>query len=242
MMEGEEELGRSTQALAWSGLSAGFAMGASLIAQGVLHSHLPDSPWRHLVVSVGYSVGFLIVILGRQQLFTENTLTVILPLMKKKSAHILANVGRLWLVVLLANFVGAWLVAWVLSGTSAFDDHTKEAFADVSKSAILSGSVGAVFWKAILAGWLIALMVWMLPAAETARVSVVIAISYLVGVAGLSHIIAGAVEAAYLIQENLLAPGAAATGFLLPALAGNILGGVTLVALLNHAQVVGAEN
>src|SRR5688572_13963826 len=78
---GEDELRRPSSALAWSGLAAGLSMGFSLVAQGLIRSHLPDEPWRPLVSKLGYSVGYLVVILGRQQLFTENTLTVIMPLL-----------------------------------------------------------------------------------------------------------------------------------------------------------------
>jgi hypothetical protein len=80
-LEGEEELRRTAAALAWSALAAGLSMGFSFIAEALLASHLPDRPWRPLLSRMGYCVGFLVVILGRQQLFTENTLTVILPLL-----------------------------------------------------------------------------------------------------------------------------------------------------------------
>src|SRR5919112_2696053 len=85
--EGEQELGRSPQALAWSGLAAGLSMGFILVAEGLLRSHLPEASWRPLVAKLGYSVGFLIVILGSQQLYTENTLTPIVPLMARKSGE-----------------------------------------------------------------------------------------------------------------------------------------------------------
>ncbi len=87
--EGEFELQRTVSGLAWSGLAAGLSMGFSLVAEGLLRHHLPDAPWRPLVSKLGYSAGFLIVILGRQQLFTENTLTVILPLLLSSTLSIL---------------------------------------------------------------------------------------------------------------------------------------------------------
>ena len=101
--EGEDELQRSAAALAWSGLAAGLSMGTSFIAEALLAAHLPRAPWAPLVARLGYSLGFLTVILGRQQLFTENTLTVILPLMVRKDVATLARVVRLWAVVLTAN-------------------------------------------------------------------------------------------------------------------------------------------
>src|SRR3712207_1868780 len=135
MKEGEGELARSSSALFWSGLAAGLSMGFSMIAEGLLHAHLPDAPWRPLVAKLGYSVGFLIVILGRQQLFTENTLTPILPLLQRKAGATVANVSRLWVVVLVANLLGALLVALVAARTEAFDPHVREAFAEMGRKA-----------------------------------------------------------------------------------------------------------
>src|SRR3954454_9630144 len=103
LKEGEEELERPSAALFWSGLAAGLSMGFSMVAEGLLTAHLPDAPWRPLVAKLGYSVAFLIVVLGRQQLFTENTLSPVLPLLKRKDRATAANVLRLWGVVLAAN-------------------------------------------------------------------------------------------------------------------------------------------
>src|SRR3954452_22587275 len=75
--EGRDELERGGGSLFFSGLAAGLSMGFSLISEGLLRAFLPDAPWRPLTTKLGYSVGFVIVVLGRQQLFTENTLTVV---------------------------------------------------------------------------------------------------------------------------------------------------------------------
>src|SRR4051794_34634138 len=106
LSEGEDELKRKSSSLGWSGLAAGLSMGFSFLTEGVLHHHLPAEHWLPLVSKFGYSVGFLIVILGRQQLFTENTLTVILPLLTHKTLSVFWNVLRLWSVVLTANLLG----------------------------------------------------------------------------------------------------------------------------------------
>src|SRR5947209_8352377 len=107
--EGERELRRSPAALAWSGLAAGLSMGFSLVTQGLLHAYLPAAAWTPLVDNLGYSVGFLIVVLGRQQLFTENTVTAILPLLAHPNLSTFLRIVRLWAVVLLANLLGAFL-------------------------------------------------------------------------------------------------------------------------------------
>src|SRR3954471_18810037 len=134
--EGMEELSRDAASLAWSGLAAGLAMGASLIVEAVLRSHLPDTSWRPLVAKMGYGVGFLIIILGRQQLFTENTLTVVLPLLREKKFEILRNVLRLWSVVLAANLIGAFIFAAAVGRTSVFPAEIHESFSAIAVEAM----------------------------------------------------------------------------------------------------------
>jgi formate/nitrite transporter FocA (FNT family) len=238
--EGEEELRRPTSALAWSGVAAGLSMGFSMVAMGLLRAHLPDAPWRPLVASLGYSIGFLIVILGRQQLFTENTLTPILPLRARRSMSTLLHVLRLWATVFAANMVGALLFAWVVSSTSIFDAATRQVFSDLGLEA-LKGDFGNVVLRGIFAGWLIAMMVWLLPVAEVARVNVIIIITSLVALGGFTHIIAGAIEMFFLALSGAASWGAVIGGYILPTLIGNIIGGVALVAALNFAQVISGQ-
>lgn len=239
--EGVDELSRPTSALAWSGLAAGLSMGFSLVTQGLIRSHLPDAPWRPLVANFGYSIGFLIVILGRQQLYTENTLTAILPLMARRDRATLVQVLRLWAVVLASNLLGGLIFAWAVGRTDVFEPAAHQAFREIGVEA-LRGTFGAIFLRGVFAGWLIALMVWLLPLADTARVGVIILITYVVGLGGLSHIVAGSVEAFYAAVVGSVSWSHCLAAYMLPTLIGNILGGVTLVAALNHAQVVaGAE-
>lgn len=115
--EGEAELCRPMRALLWSGMAAGLSMGFSLAAMGLLRSRLPDTAWRPLVVDLGYTVGFLAVILGRQHLNTENTLTVMLPLLTHRNWKTLRAMLRVWSTVLFANIIGAGLIAWTIGRT-----------------------------------------------------------------------------------------------------------------------------
>jgi formate-nitrite transporter family protein len=235
--EGADELERPTSALFWSGLAAGLSMGFSLVAEGLLRAHLPDAPWRPLVAKLGYSIGFLIVILGRQQLFTENTLTPILPLLQHRDRQTLGNVLRLWAVVLLANLLGTLAFAFAAARTGAFEPHVRETFLKIGGEALAHG-FGTTLLRGVFAGWLIALMVWLLPFAEAARVWVIILITYVVGLGQFSHIVAGAVEVFSVAAAGRAGWGEVLGGFIVPTLLGNIIGGVTLVAALNHAQVV----
>lgn len=236
--EGETEVSRPALALAFSGLAAGLSMGASLVGTGVLRAYLPDAPWRTLIENLGYTLGFLIVILGRQQLFTENTLTAILPVLddpdKPKK---LAQMARLWSIVLVTNVVGAAIFAEVVAKTAMFEPKVKAAFLQLGLQAV-HPTFGEIVWRGILAGWLIALVVWLLPAANPQRVWIIIIITWLVGAAGLSHIIAGSVEALYAVAAGAWPWQQYVTNFLLPVFIGNCIGGVGLVAILNYGQVV----
>ena len=113
--DGEKELERGVSALSWSALGAGLSMGFSFFTMAILRSGLPETSWSKLVSGFGYTIGFLIVVLGRQQLFTESTLTAVLPLLTRKDMKTTYQIGRLWSIVLLGNLVGTFIFAWLIS-------------------------------------------------------------------------------------------------------------------------------
>jgi len=233
-LEGTAELERSSFSVAWSGLAAGFTISCSMVAQGILQAQLPDAPWRDLVASFGYSLGFLFVTMGRQQLFTETTLTVILPLLHK--THAVRDVARYWWIVFAANIVGTFLFAAAANIPHLFAPEAARAFTELGVKAAEPGPL-TILVKGVFAGWLIALMVWLLPAAASARFVVIVAVTWLIGIAQFSHVVAGSVETAFAAIQGALGWRDYLLGFLLPALVGNSIGGVVFVALLNHAQV-----
>ena len=235
--DGQEELDRPASALAWSGLAAGLSMGFSFVVQALFQAYLPDQPWRPLLVRLGYPVGFLIVIIGRQQLFTENTLTAIIPLLARRNLATLAGAAKVWFVVLIANMVGAHLFAWVVGNTPMFKPDVQSAMLSLAQHAA-EVTFGPAVLRGIFAGWLIALVVWMLAAVDSGRIAILVIITYIVGLADLTHIIAGAVEVLFLVMVGAKSWGSVAWSYLLPTLIGNIIGGVSLTAAVNHAQVV----
>jgi formate/nitrite transporter FocA (FNT family) len=234
--EGEDELERTNTALALSGLAGGLSMGFSFLSLALLRASMPDTGWRHAVASFGYSVGFIIVVLGRQQLFTENTLTAVLPVLTRRDFKTFLSAARLWAIVLAANIVGTWIFAAIIHAPNVFPPDVTAAL-----QATAQESITPVFYatlvKAFLAGWLIALMVWILPAAQSAKIVVILIITYIVSLAHLSHIVAGSTEAAYDVLSGGASFGQYCTGFLFPTLIGNILGGVVLVTILNHGSI-----
>lgn len=242
LKEGEEELERTSSALFWSGVAAGLAMGFSMFAQAFMISHLPDSDWRPLVSSLGYSTGYLIVILGRQQLFTENTLTPILPLLQRKPNASIANVLRLWVIVLVANLIGAVLISLVAAHTNVFEPEVRGAIAELGRKA-MELEFGTIILRGVFAGWLIALIVWLLPFAEAARLWVIVIITYIVGLGEFTHVIAGSIDVFSYAAMGETTWIEAFTHYTVPAFIGNVIGGLALVTALNHGQVTaGKEN
>ncbi len=235
--EGEGELRRPLSALVWSGMAAGLSIGFSLVASGLIRTHLADTSWRPLISCFGYSVGFLAVILGRQQLYTENTLTVMLPLFTLRDLPTLMQVLRLWTVVLLANLTGACMFAWAIARFDIFGPEATRAFTDIATAAVSVGWM-SLLGRGVVAGWLIALMVWMMPGADSSRAFIIVVMTYLVALGNLPHGIAGAVDGFFLVARGALSWGGVLGNFLTPVLIGNTIGGVSLVAFFNHAQVV----
>jgi formate/nitrite transporter FocA (FNT family) len=236
--QGEIELKRSFSGLAWSGLAAGLSIGFSFVAQAYLYAALPDEKWRPVIASFGYSLGFLIVVLGRQQLFTETTLTAVLPVFVHPDARTIFRTVRLWNVVLAANVAGTWIFAAALAYGHPLPAQAEPALAELAAQSIGHG-FGDTLLRAIFAGWLIAIMVWLLPSARDARFWVVLFLTWIVSLGHFSHIIAGSTEAAYAVMIGKAGAYGYVVGFLIPTLIGNTIGGVSLVALLNHAPVKG---
>jgi formate-nitrite transporter family protein len=234
--EGEAELLRPASALMWSGMAAGLSMGFSLAAMGLLYSRLPDTQWRPLITDSGYTVGFLVVILGRQHLYTENTLTVMLPLLTNRDRKTFWAVLRLWSVVLVANVLGAGMIAWAIARTDVFSPEVRTALTEIAMLTV-KGRWLTVLLRGLFAGWIIATMVWMMPASDSSRPAIIIFMTYLVALGELPHVVVSSVDGVYLIATGMLSWSGFAA-FLVPTAIGNTIGGVLLVAFFNHAQVI----
>lgn len=234
--EGEVELNRPVVSLWWSGIAAGIAMYSSLLAEGLLHHHLPDAPWRPLVENFGYSVGFLIVILGRLQLFTEQTVTAVLPVLKEFSVDNLWRIARLWATVLVANLVGTLVTATITIFLGTVHPEHLPALLEVAREYALLSPIEALIYG-IPAGFFVAAIVWMLPSSEGMEVWVIIMLTYLIALGGFAHVIVGAAEVFTLQMAGELGAAAGVFGLILPSLGGNIIGGTVLFALLAYGQV-----
>lgn len=236
--DGEKELERANVGLAFSGFSAGLNISFGAVALAVVGSMTGGVSLAALLV---YPIGFLIVILGRAQLFTENTVTPVTVVLEQRSR--LPNMLRLWLVVLVSNLLGAAVFAAAVSYGKVLDPS---AFAIVLQEAADKLSYG--FWttmtKAVFGGWIVALIAWLVAASRDtiSQIFFIYLLAFLIPAGGLMHCIAGS-------SELLMSVFAGKTPFLqylgeflLPTVIGNIMGGVVLVTLLNYGQVIGSKS
>jgi len=231
-----QELQRPSIALALSGFGAGVFMGLSAVGTAVAIRILGHSPMTDIVSRMFYPIGFIVVILGRAQLFTENTLyPVALVLAEKRQFW---NTLRLWSVVLPANVLGAFAFGCLAAGTSAFEPATVTEISRLGANALAHPSM-QIFWSGVIAGWIIALAAWLVSGSHsiTGSVMVIWMLTFLVGVGNFAHCIASSCEifVTVLLQQ---APWSEFPRWFFPTVAGNICGGVGLVTILEYGQVM----
>ena len=232
----QDELDRPIGSLFWAGVAAGVAMLASVWAQAALHHHLPPAPWREAVAALGYSLGFLIVILGRMQLFTEQTMVAVLPLAKTPNVANFTRVVRLWAAVFVGNVVGAAVITAISSYGHFQSQELFGAMLEVSRK-VAEKTPTETLLQGIPAGFLVASIAWIRSATDDSSFWIVLALTYPIALCGFTHVVAGSAEAFLLLWSGEQGVVWLLGGFLLPAFVGNVIGGTGLFALLAHAQV-----
>ncbi|PEN12762.1 transporter [Longibacter salinarum] len=233
----DEEFARSNRLLFLSGLAAGLSISLSFLGIVALESRLSGAG-APLVSRLMYPVGFFFVVMGRYQLFTENTLSPVALVLTRRAS--LPLLFRVWGIVLLANVVGAAACALVFAWTGVFDAAMTETGLKYGEH-FVKLPWDTVFWKAIFAGWLVAGMVWLNFAARstTARFFITFILIYVVAAADLAHCIVGSTETLFAVFRGAVTWKAYLIDFLAPSVLGNTVGGVLLVAILNFAQTEG---
>jgi formate-nitrite transporter family protein len=234
---GEEEMARPVTSLWWSGVAAGLSISFSLLAQAVLETHLPDASWRALVTSFGYCTGFVMAVLSRQQLFTESTITAVLPLAKEFTFDNLGRTARMWAIVLVANLAGTLFAALFCAYMPVLTPELYGGMLSISQS-LLDFSWWEMGFRAIAAGFLMAAMVWLMPGAERSQFQVIVLVTWLIAAGGFTHVVAGSMEAYLLVFSGSWAWWQMLAQFMAPVLIGNMIGGTALFALISYAQVM----
>jgi formate/nitrite transporter FocA (FNT family) len=176
-------------------------------------------------------------VLGRQQLFTESTITMVLPAMARPTRAKLVALARCWSIILAANLAGTLVAAIFCSWTPVISPELRDAMLELSRLAV-DKSWSVLFFEAITAGFLMAAMVWLLPGSEGSQFPVIALMTYLIAISGSAHIVAGSIEAFLLLLDGRIGAWNALAGFGVPVLLGNIVGGTALFAVISHAQVM----
>jgi len=232
-----DELKRSPRALAFSGLAGGLTMGLTGLAVASVQAMLTGNPLQDLVSRLVYPIGFIAVIIGRAQLFTENTLyPVVLVLDERKHFR---RLFRLWAIVFFCNVAGSFCFAVLAIRSGALHSEIAERLVHLGTVAA-SGSSGHLFWSGIIGGWLIALVAWQVTASHwtIGQIAMVWLLTFVVGAGKFAHCIAGSGEILSSVVAGVV-PVSSYFHWLLFATLGNIVGGVFIVSLLNYGQVRG---
>jgi formate/nitrite transporter FocA (FNT family) len=232
-----EELERPASSLLFSSLAAGMLIGFSFLASAFV-SHYAPEPYKHPLASLAYPIGFMFVIMGRSELFTENTLEPVIPLLHKRDGTTLRKLLRMWGLLIVGNLIGALVFGWILGATNIIDAPLHPSMQEVARQST-EGGFGMVFYKAIFGGWLIALLAWLLASTieTTAQIFMIWVATAPISAFHFRHSIAGSVEAFYRAATGAAGWGEMIGSFIVPSLLGNAVGGVLLVALFNYAQV-----
>ena len=234
---GEEEMERPLTSLWWSGVAAGLSISFSLLSQAILTAQLTEASWQPLVVSFGYCIGFIMAVLSRQQLFTESTITAVLPVAADVTRGNIVRMARLWAIVLAANLAGTLFAALFCAFTPVLQGEIYNGMLEISRD-LLAFSWWEMVFRAIAAGFLMAAMVWLMPGAEGAQLHVITLMTWLIAVGGFTHIVAGSMESYLLVFSGEWVWWRMITDFMVPVVIGNMIGGTALFALIAYAQVM----
>jgi formate-nitrite transporter family protein len=233
------ELDRAAVGLAISGVAGGMTMGLTALSTSIVIAILGASPAARFIADLLYPIGFIAVILGRAQLFTENTLYPV-ALMLAERRHGWRTL-RLWAIVFPCNVAGAFLFALLAVKTGALRPEFVAAMTHLGVEAATVATTH-VFWSGVIGGWIIALVAWLVSGSHsiTGSVMLIWLLTFVVGLGGFAHCIATSGEILAAILDHQLA-ASRYFAWLAPATLGNICGGVLLVTLLEYGQVKGGE-
>ena len=233
----KKELDRPASSLFWSALASGMVIGFSFLASAFT-AHLVSDQYRTAAAAAAYPLGFIFVVMARSELFTENTLDPVVPLLEQRNWETFRKLLRMWGLLLIGNLIGAVIFGWVLARTPVVQPELHPSLMKIATE-VSSGGFGQVLYGGIFAGWLIALLSWVLASTHstTAQILLVWFCTAPISALHFRHSIAGSAEAFYRAAAGDASWGSMLGNFVAPAVIGNVIGGVLLVALLNYGQV-----
>ncbi len=229
------ELERPTRGLFMSGVSAGLDVGFSAFAVATVATLIGDQlsePIAALLKANAYAVGFIFVIFGRSELFTEHTTLAVLPVLDARAT--LRQLTRLWGLVFAGNILGTSVFGVILATVGpSLKIVDPSALAEIAHQLNWHAPL-VIVGSAMLAGWMMGLLCWLVTAGRetTSEIFFVWLVTSLIGLGHLHHCIVGNAElvAAWVASPDV--PLWACVRTLVLATVGNIGGGVLFVALV----------
>jgi formate-nitrite transporter family protein len=219
-----------------AGVTIVFGLVASAVVETLVAPDLGPGVGR-LAGAAAFGIGLVFLVVGRSELFSENFFDPVATTIERPDRHHWLGLLRLWPTILLLNLVGGAILVALLSVEGALPAGSHETLVRVAEEVAAKGW-GATFVRAVFAGALISLLSYLLAASDT--VTDRILLSYMVGfvlaLGPFDHVV---VSALHLLFGALLSGtvGVAEIGLhLVPAVAGNLVGGVVLVTLTHAAQ------
>jgi formate/nitrite transporter FocA (FNT family) len=227
----DEEIDTGTRELFFSALAGGFAITLTFLIYSSMTAK-SDSP---VIASLLYPIGFVYIILGGYQLYTENTLPPVALVLERLASF--PTLLRTWIVVAFGNFVGGGIGALVLAYTGVFSPEAAAAAIEISQHG-LHTDFWDLFFKAGFAGLIVAGVVWLdFAARDTISRFFLVYIAFLmIPLADLFHVVVSFTELMYLVYLGEAALLSGFVGFVLPVFLGNTIGGILLVTVVNYFQ------
>ncbi|MBX0294909.1 formate/nitrite transporter family protein [Haloarcula nitratireducens] len=194
-------------------------------------------PITRVVMPILYTFGFIFVILGRSELFTEHTTLAVLPVLDGREP--ISNLARLWGIVYSGNIIGGTVAAVFVGWATVALDIVKPKYLVKTGMTFIDLSPEGVFAGAILAGWLMGLLSWMLTSVgdTISRIAVIVAVTYLIGFGHMPHCVAGNIEVIAAMMAGAPISVAQWGQFLALTSVGNAIGGVVFVSLVKYGHV-----
>lgn len=220
------------------GMSVSFGVVAMVWSASALSGEITGPSPAHLVGSFAFPVGFLILLVGKSELFTENFLLPVAGVLERRGS--VQQLGQLWGASLVFNLLGAVVFAFLISREGVLDAEPTLHIMDLAEHKV-EYSFSTSFVKAIFAGWLMTVLTWLLLAAEgfAARLAMIWAMAALIVLGQFNHVVISASEIfmAIFVGESITIMDWFTRNFI-PALFGNIVGGVVFVTMLHYIQAL----
>ena len=240
-----KEYSRSRFSLFISSFAAGLEIGFSVLLMCIFftlfHNHYPSYTLQ-LLLALAYPIGFIFVVIGRSELFTEHTALAVLPVFNKTVSVV--SLAKLWFIILLGNLVGGYLFSLIITSIGPAMEIIQPLAFEHLANKMTQQDWWIILGSGILAGWLMGLLEWMVTSSQETigQIVIIILITFVIGIGNMHHSIVGSIEvfSGFLVSKEI------SMGDYLHfqglATIGNVVGGVVFVAVVKYSHIKPEKN